>query len=93
MARNDLGVGNTIVITLPKALAKRLARASEVARRSPEAVARSAIADRLDYLEGRLRAIDAGFEDLERGGVTTEQVLAELDSMIRKRERKRKKAG
>jgi len=82
-----------IVITLPKALAKRLARASEVAGRSPEAVARSAIADRLDYLEGRLRAIGAGFEDLERGVVSTEQVLAELDSMIRRHGRKRRKAG
>ena len=81
-------------VTLPRSLAQRLERVSARSRRSPKALARQAIAQRLDYLEGRLKAIEAGFSDLEKGrGATTEEVLAGLDRIIRKHERRPKKAA
>jgi len=80
-------------ITLPKALARRLEKASARVGRSPDAMAKTAIAERLDYLEGRLRVIEAGFEDLQHGAATTEEVEAELDRIIRKHERRRKKTA
>lgn len=81
-------------VTLPRALARRLHRISARSRRSPESLARQAISQRLDYLESRLKAIDAGFADLEKHrGATTEEVLAGLDRIIRKHERGSKKAA
>lgn len=81
-------------LTISKALEKRLREISSKTRRSPESLARKAISERLDYLEGRLRAIDAGFEDLQQGhNLTTGEMLAELDRIIRKHDRRRKKAA
>ena len=81
-------------VSLPRSLARRLHQVSARSRRSPDALARQAISQRLDYLEGRLKAIDAGFADLEkRRGATTEEVLAGLDRIIRKHERGSKKAA
>lgn len=81
-------------LTIPKVLEKRLRRVSTQTKRSVESLVRQAISERLDYLEGRIRAIDAGFDDLARGNVsTTEEVLETLDGIIRKHDRKRKKAA
>ena len=81
-------------VTLPRSLAQRLERVSARSRRSAKVLARQAIAQRLDYLEGRLKAIEAGFADLEKGrGAATEEVLAGLDRIIRKHERRPKKAA
>ena len=81
-------------LTIPKLLEKRLRRVSTQTNRSVESLVRQAIAGRLDYLEGRIRAIDAGFDDLARGNVsTTAEVLETLDRIIRKHDRRRKKAA
>ncbi len=81
-------------VSLPRSLARRLHRISTRSRRSPEALARQAISQRLDYLEGRLKAIDAGFADLERRrGANTGEVLAGLDRIIRRHGRGTKKAA
>jgi predicted transcriptional regulator len=81
-------------LSIPKSLEKRLRQASERVRRSPEAIATQAIVERLDYLEGRLSAIEAGFEDLERGNVaTTQEVLSGLDRILKKHGRSRKKTA
>ena len=81
-------------LTIPKMLEKRLRRVSTQTNRSVESLVRQAIAGRLDYLEGRIRAIDAGFDDLARGNVsTTAEVLETLDRIIRKHDRRRKKAA
>ncbi len=81
-------------LTIPKMLEKRLRRVSTQTNRSVESLVRQAIAGRLDYLEGRIRAIDAGFDDLARGNVsTTTEVLETLDRIIRKHDRRRKKAA
>ena len=70
----------TNAVHLSRTLARRLRQVSARSRRSPVVLARQAIVQRLDYLEGRLKAIDAGFADLEkRRGATTVEVLAELD--------------
>ena len=61
-------------ITLPKALARRLEKASAQVGRCPDAMINTATAERLDYLERRLRTIEAGFEDLQYGAATIEEV-------------------
>ena len=81
-------------LTIPKVLEKRLRRVSTQTKRSVDSLVRQAIAERLDYLEGRIRAIDAGFDDLKRGNVsTTVEVLETLDRIIRKHDRRRKKSA
>ena len=81
-------------LTIPKVLEKRLRRVSTQTKRSVDSLVRQAIVERLDYLEGRIRAIDAGFDDLTRGNVsTTEEVLETLDRIIRKHDRRRKKSA
>ncbi|HUF19189.1 MAG TPA: hypothetical protein VMP00_00385 [Burkholderiales bacterium] len=81
-------------LSIPKSLEKRLKQASERVRRSPQTIAVQAIAERLDYLEGRLSAIEAGFEDLERGtAATTEEVLSGLDRILKKHGHSRKKTA
>lgn len=75
-------------------LEKRLRRVSTQTKRSVESLVRQAIGERLDYLEGRIRAIDAGFDDLLHGNVSsTTEVLDKLDRIIRKHDRRRKKAA
>lgn len=81
-------------LTISKTLEKRLRRVSTQTKRSVESLARQAITQRLDYLEGRIRAIDAGFDDLAGGEhATTTEVLETLDRIIRKHDRRRKKAA
>lgn len=75
----------TNAVHLSRTLARRLRQVSARSRRSPVVLARQAIVQRLDYLEGRLKAIDADFADLEkRRGLTTAEVLAEHDRKIGK---------
>jgi predicted transcriptional regulator len=81
-------------LTIPKVLENRLRRVSSQTRRTVDSLVRQAISERLDYMEGRIRAIDAGFDDLTRGsGSTTAEVLETLDQIIRKHARPRKKAA
>ena len=70
-------------LLIPQSLAKKLARVSAREGRTASRLACQAIRERIDYLEGRLKAIDAGFADLERrGGAPTTEVLASLDAII-----------
>ena len=75
----------TNAVHLSRTLARRLRQVSARSRRSPVVLARQAIVQRLDSLEGRVKAIDADFADLEKmRGLTTAEVLAELDRKIGK---------
>lgn len=62
-------------LIIPDALAKRLKKASADVRRSPEALAKEAVARHLDYLEWRRKAIDEGFGSGERDGWSTTEAL------------------
>ena len=81
-------------VHLPKALARRLERIAEIARMSPEAIATTAIKERVDYLEWKEKAIAEGQDDLDAGHLTTtERLRAELVKQRSQRAAKRKKAA
>lgn len=68
-------------LKLPKALARRLEKAATAAHITPETIARSAIKDRLDYLEWKEKAIAEGQADLDAGNVvSTAHIRATLIS-------------
>ena len=54
-------------ITLPQAMLKRLEKISTASRRSPQAIVKQAISDRLEYEEWVLQQIDAGLADINAG--------------------------
>ena len=65
-----------VIVKVPSPLAKRLTNASIQSRRSPDAIARTALAEHLSYLEWRAKAIDEGFASGARDGwLTTETVM------------------
>ena len=65
-----------VIVKIPSPLAKRLTNASIQSRRSPDAIARTALAEHLSYLEWRAKAIDEGFASGARDGwLTTETVM------------------
>ena len=81
-------------VHLPKALARRLERIAEIARMSPEAIATTAIKERVDYLEWKEKAIAEGQADLDAGRLmTTEQLRTTLVKQRSQRAAKRKKAA
>lgn len=81
-------------IILSKSLARRLQRVSARVRQKPESLAREAIADSLDYLEWKERALAQGEADLKAGRVlTTEQVFASIEKQRARRARKSKKVA
>lgn len=83
---------NTLI--LPKALRSRLEKAARATRRKPEALARQAIAERLDYLEWEERMIAEGDADLKAGRVITDEELrAALDKQRTTRARAHAKAA
>ena len=66
-------------ITLPAAMLKRLEKISTASRRSPEAIVKQAITEKLEYEEWALRQIDAGLADVKAGRVyTREEALKKL---------------
>ena len=80
-------------IVLSKSLASRLRRISAKVRQEPASLARGAIAECLDYLEWKERALAQGEADLKAGHVlTTEQVFAAIDKQRARRARNSKKA-
>jgi predicted transcriptional regulator len=84
----------TKTITLPVKLARKLDAASERSKRSPEELAREAIAEKLSYLEWKEKAIKAGELDLRRRRiVTTEELLATLTRQRQARAKSRSKAA
>jgi RHH-type rel operon transcriptional repressor/antitoxin RelB len=79
-------------ITLPSAMLKRLEKISASSRRSPEAIVKQAITEKLEYEEWALRQIDAGLADVKAGRTLTHDDF--LKSLEQERhERKRKKAA
>ena len=52
-------------ITLPQTLFKRLEKISAGTRRTPQAIIKQAITDRLEYEELKLKQIDAGLNPVE----------------------------
>lgn len=79
-------------ITLPPAILKRLEKISASSRRSPEAIVKQAIAEKLEYEEWALRQIDAGLADVKAGRVVShDEFLKTLEQA--RYERKRKKAA
>jgi RHH-type transcriptional regulator, rel operon repressor / antitoxin RelB len=79
-------------ITLPSAMLKRLEKISASSRRSPEAIVKQAITEKLEYEEWALRQIDAGLADVKAGRVIShDEFLKSLEQA--RHERKRKKAA
>lgn len=81
-------------LVLSKSLGRRLRRVSARMRQKPESLAREAIANSLDYLEWKERALAQGEADLRAGRVlTTEEVIAAIDSQRARRARKSRKGA
>lgn len=81
-------------IVLSRSLARRLRRISAKVRQKPESLAREAIADSLDYLEWKEKALTQGEAELKAGHVlTTEEVFAAIKKQRARRARKSKKAA
>lgn len=82
------------IVKLPKPLAARLERASIDQGVAPSMIARKAIAEHLQYLEWKERAIAAGNADIAAGRLmTTEQVFAAVAKQRARRAGKAKKAA
>ena len=65
-----------VILKIPSPLAKRLSDASLQSRRSPDAIARTALTEHLSYLEWRAKAIDEGFASGTRDGwLSSETVM------------------
>ncbi len=79
-------------ITLTPAILKRLEKISASSRRSPEAIVKQAIAEKLEYEEWALRQIDAGLADVKAGRVVSHDEFLKTLEQVR-HERKRKKAA
>ncbi len=77
-------------ITLPQAMLKRLEKISTASRRSPQAIVKQAISDRLEYEEWVLQQIDAGLADINAGRTLTD---AEFWKRLERPRHERKKAA
>ena len=83
-----------VIVKIPSPLAKRLTNASIQSRRSPGAIARTALAEHLSYLEWRAKAIDEGFASGAREGwLTTETVMNNFSKRRAAFAKKRPKAA
>ena len=80
------------VITLSPTMLKRLEKISTASLRSPEAIVKQAIAEKLEYEEWALRQIDAGLADEIAGRVLSHDAFLKTLEQAR-HERKRKKAA
>jgi predicted transcriptional regulator len=81
-------------LKLPKTLAKRLEKVAAVTHVNPESILKTALADRLDYLEWKETAIAEGQSDLDSGNVvTTAQIRESLAKQRAQRAAKSKKAA
>jgi len=80
-------------LKLPKTLARRLEKVAAISHLNPESIVKTALKDRLDYLEWKENAIAEGQADLDAGNVvTTEHLIASLARQRTQRD-KRKKAA
>jgi len=81
-------------LKLPKTLAKRLEKVAAIVRINPESILKTALKDRLDYLEWKEKAIAEGQADLDNGRVvSTAQVRESLAKQRVQRAAKSKKAA
>ena len=81
-------------LKLPKTLAKRLEKVAAIASINPESILKTALKDRLDYLEWKEKAIAEGQADLDNGRVvSTAQVRESLAKQRVQRAAKSKKAA
>jgi len=81
-------------LKLPKTLAKRLEKVAAIARINPESILKTALKDRLDYLEWKEKAIAEGQADLDNGRVvSTAQVREALAKQRVQRAAKSKKSS
>jgi predicted transcriptional regulator len=79
-------------ITLSPTMLKRLEKISAASRRSPEAIVKQAIAEKLEYEEWVLQQIDTGLADVKaRRVMSHDEFLKTLEQA--RHERKRKKAA
>jgi predicted transcriptional regulator len=66
-------------LKIPKALAKRLETVAAIAHINPGSILKTALTDRLDYLEWKENAIAKGQADLDSGKVViTSQIRKSL---------------
>jgi len=81
-------------LKLPKTLAKRLEKVAAIARINPESILKTAIKDRLDYLEWKEKAVAEGQADLDNGKVvSTAHIRESLAKQRAQRAAKNKKAA
>jgi len=81
-------------LKLPKTLAKRLEKIAAIACVNPESILKTALKDKLDYLEWKEKAIAEGQADLDNGRVvTTAQIRESLDKQRARRAAINKKAA
>ncbi len=64
-------------LKVPKTLAKRLEKVAAAAHINPETILKTALMDRLDYLEWKEKAIAEGQADLDNGKVVTTAQIRE----------------
>lgn len=62
-------------ITLPQTIIKRLEKISAGSRRTPQAIIKQAIADRLDYEEWLLERVDEGIADTDAGRTYSREIM------------------
>jgi len=76
----------TATIELPQSMIKRLEKIAASSRRTPSALAKQAINDRLDYEEWALAQIDAGFADIKAGRtISHDEFWTSIDAHVRKK--------
>ena len=81
-------------LKLSKTLARRLEKVAATAHINPETILKTALKDKLDYLEWKEKAIAEGQADLDNGRVvTTAQIRASLAKQRAQRAAKNKKAA
>lgn len=74
------------MLKLPKALATRLKKVSLMQGDAPDAIARSAIAEHLRYLEWKEKAVARGDADIVAGRIlTTAEVLSAIEKQRARR--------
>lgn len=69
-------------LTIPQSLLKRLDKVSTESRTTPEAILKSALVDRLDYEEWKLKQIDEGLVELKSGkGIPDAEFWARIGTL------------
>ncbi len=78
-------------LKLPKTLSKRLEKIAAITCVNPESILKTALKDKLDYLEWKEKAIAEGQSDLDNDRVVTTAQIRE--SLVKQRAAKSKKAA